>query len=371
MIFYRPKYDARMVPSAGEKKHTALYLSPWMFPPKPARFFSIVDILAACGFTMLILDWGYLFPWAVDERFFADDGMPEEAVAALYKRAHLRSLELVPSIPIVGDMSCFLSIPTYSYLSTSVHNRMSLDLSAPGSQKFVCDLVDDTLELLPDTCLIHIELLSESPTDNTMAGDSLLREMEHRNLGMIVPRINRADDFFELSCANGVSIELLDPAGPPHHYGTMWRLRDIVGWSEQLPPSIELYIDLLPAKPDGLSREATDFAQKLRCSAARFERILDICWREVRRTRELLSTACFSPPQRLRALGPAEGAIAELNRLMDELKAEKIVLQDGFAGIVSASTTDTWFHGRIEALAEEKSLLTSRIRQFGIKGAVS
>ena len=361
VIFSIAMYDIFMAPPVrGE--HNAICISPWRFPPKPERFFSLIDILAACGITMLIIDWGPLFPWTVDARFATADSFPDEAIAALHRRAKSRGVAFVPCIPLGSDMGCFLSMPTYRYLATFLRDEIILNLDAPGSQKFACELADDILELLPEIEYIFLDL----PVHNGQNEEPvrmLLREIEDRNLRWIVPGAPRSA---------GISLDIRrDSRTLSQSAGTMWRLNDIEGWSEWYPPSVELYIDVLNRLQGGVSQNAIIESQRLRHLIETFETTLSCCWNVVRRLRELLATVCGNPSQSLRELHAAWIALSEFTNLLKTLRKDSRSIALHFDGIVISSNTKAWLASRIEPLHEERSVLSSRLRQFGNRGELA
>ncbi len=352
-------YDLFMA-SFVEGEHNAICISPWRFPPIPERVFSLIDILAACGITMLIIDWGPLFPWTVDTRFAAAYSFPEEAIAAMYRRAKTRGVAFVPCIPIGSDMGCFLSMPTYRYLGTFLQDEIILNLDAPGSQKFACDLVDDILELLPETEYFFLDLPVHN-AKNVEPVRMLLQEIEDRNLRWIVPGA---------SLSTGVSLETRCDGTLSQIMGTMRRLNDIEGWSDWYPPSVELYIDVLNRLQGGASQKAILESQRLRHLMETFEKTLSCCWNAVRKLRELLATVCGNPSQTLRELHAAWIALSEITHLLKKLRKDGRSIAQHFEGIVISSKTQEWLGSRIEPLHEERSVLSSRLRQFGSRGGL-
>ena len=117
------------------------------FPPVPERLLNLTNMFARSGFNHIVIDWGPMFPWSIDERFRSGYAYTEKVIDSFCRRAKALGLGISMRIPFGGGFGCFLRYPGYHSLRSS--GSGSINPETPGGAKFVCDLLDDALSLIP------------------------------------------------------------------------------------------------------------------------------------------------------------------------------------------------------------------------------
>lgn len=332
----------------------ALFISPGLFPPKAERLIELIGRFSLSGYGLVIIDWGGLFPWS-EKRFQCAAAYPEHAVVEVHSRAADAGLVLLPKLPAGGGMSTFLSPPGYRSLRLCGSDPDFLDPSAPGSSKFVSDLLEDMRALINDQDGVYI-----SPLQNGVRDDGYRKDF----CEILLPKLlDEAGDFptiVDPSLAEATrkykSSRVLTKE-PERFFGIN---------QSGLPPTIEIYLDLMSGEPEG-SILAGDPEMvrsiELRALFELFAKDIDSCWDMIRKVRE---DASFPPctgysPQRSsvlyqNAIDDLESAIERLSNLVDDAAVP-------LKSCLDSDVLNRWGRSRIDPVIEQISQLRALSRQ--------
>lgn len=352
------------------KENRAFYYAPGMFPPKPERLLELVEFFSHSGYSPLIIDWGGLFPWSIDERFQNPMAYTEQVICELSARLKRLGTEHVPVLPAGPNMSCFLSLPAYRFLRWDDDDPDILDPAAPGAAKFVCDLLDDIVALLPDLRSIFLHITGPQ---RTTSGEGYPAAYAHRLLPKIVEEAKQREirvvvpepyfQGFEEPAATDLP-GVFDMFGETDRESPV-SLRDLESWDAALPDSPELFLDRLGMRAGvGASDKIAVRAYELRADFSDFCGVLDNGWLTARAAREaaIPSPALGSSPAR--ACRRMKRAAAELEADISRLEEIGARLHARILRYTDESVITGWLRSRIEPLLEEAVVLASRLRQM-------
>ncbi|MBT3273245.1 MAG: hypothetical protein HN368_08835 [Spirochaetales bacterium] len=318
-----------------EKSDKILYLEPNRFPFLPKRLIDILYLVKDTDFSQIVIDWSGLFPWSLDERFRCEYSYSEHEVSGFHKLAADLGIDAIPCLPLGSGMACFLSVPSYRYLRISDDEVDIINPAAPGAAKFVCDLLNDIVTLLPDLTSISIDT---NPRSSIYGNEEYFRMVETS----LMPNISSELAGLQLGLLNdltgAVSIEQMK------------------GWMPGLPPTWEIFWDQLGAE-GSRSSELRDQFSELADS-------LDSAWYHVRIARELAVSAGFhseSPRGYENKLGQVYRA---LTVLIGGLLTAGVELSNGLTSLIDAAVIQSWLLEQIEPLREEEAVIGSRYRQL-------
>lgn len=125
-------------------------------PPTFERLLSLLDLVKAARYDLLLVEWEDMFPWTVDERFRCETAYTAEQVRRLADEAGRRGLEIVPLVQCLGHMETVLALPEYAHLREVADECGVLNPLAEGGRQLVEAMVDDVLKLLPDVEHFHL-----------------------------------------------------------------------------------------------------------------------------------------------------------------------------------------------------------------------
>ncbi len=332
----------------------ALFFSPALFPPRTERLIELVDAFRWLGYALVIIDWGNLFPWS-EERFRGPLAYPEHAVVEVHKRAAESGLTLLPRLPAGGGMSTFLSLPRFKNLRLDGCYPDLLDPVVPGAAKFVSDLLEDMRALLPDLPGIYID-----PELNGSNDEHYIKEF----LGNLLPRL--LEDTGDLPVVAHPCI-----AGSS---GVCDRCASLVKEPDRfcelnyrgLPPTIEIYLDLMPRPSRGGASEIDhdlSRARKLRDTFERFLKDVDACWDLIRYNKE----TCLIPP----SMGNTpEKTRADLRMTVDELQLKSAQMSESLDDalpllepLVAPGTLRQWGRSKIGPVRDQITQLQMQAYQ--------
>lgn len=118
--------------------------------PTGQRLRQLVAAFAGWGYRSLYLDWRDSFPWTFDERFHGENPYREELVAGIYAEARGQGLAVNTVFPGPTELGFVARTPGYGHLFQTVDGLLLLPPTSRPARKFLDDLVDDFLALLPD-----------------------------------------------------------------------------------------------------------------------------------------------------------------------------------------------------------------------------
>jgi len=328
----------------------ALFFAPWRFPPTPERLIALVARFSAFGYRTVIVDWGGLFPWS--EKRFQEQGVyPELAVVEAHRRASGNGLNLLPRLPFGSGMGNFLKSPGYGSLRLGGTDPEAIDPAAPGAAKFACDLLEDIRLLLPGLSGVYID-----PVPGGAADPECLQCLAHR----VLPRL--------LESASGLRLFAgKDVAGLPEMAGTcacMETDRFIPSGNSGLPPTIEIYFDLMPGAAEGTKSEDGELRRSagLREELGCFAQLLERSWTLIRAASE----ESFLPPalanSAQKSAAALRRALAELDVLLQRLAVAARGFEAVLGPMVAPGVSAGWSGSRIRALEEERERLEAKLR---------
>ena len=139
------------------------------FPPDSNRLIDFLESLIGLGYTGVLLDFGAMFPWSLDDRFRSEEAYAEEVIGGLHEVAAKAGFEIIPVFDFFSSIDYVLCEPSYSHLMIRNSSPALLDPMAPGARGFVEALFEDMTSLLRGTK--HIRL----------GGKTVLRNMVCEN----------------------------------------------------------------------------------------------------------------------------------------------------------------------------------------------
>jgi hypothetical protein len=329
----------------------SLFFSPGLFPPKPERCIELVDTFRRCGYTLLVVDWGNLFPWS-EERFQCPLTYPEHAVVEIHRRASESGLTLLPRLPVGGGMSNFLSPPGFRSLRLDRYDPEVLDPAAPGAAKFVTDLLEDMRALLPDLPGVYIDFELCGTKDDRDINDSL---------GCLISKV--LEEAGRLPIIAGPSFS--GDSGESDCYTSL--VKNPECFCEQnyrgLPPTAEIFLDLMQKPSAGaLVENDPDLnrARELRTIFEHFLKALDHCWNLIRTVREstTLSPSMGYSPERSRVL--FQRTIDELHQYVQRMTDLLESVETSLKPLIAPGILQWWGRSRIDSVREQISQLQVR-----------
>ena len=398
-----------------KKPETGLYFCIDEFPPSPQRFLRLLEVLSQIGYTTIFVEWGGSFPWSLDERFSDHYAYPPDAVYAIEEKSKDLGMTLVPIFPVLGCMRRFLSIPAYSHLRANKDAVELLDSANPGSQKFLEDLLDDMLALIPKTSYV---LIPDTGLEMKGAAVSRTGFLQHiRRLATVLNdrgirpifRIANAGDWgadnldWMLACGDLVANRsvwsdlnfrhALPAFTEPRTKSLFWLERNLdedeiacpyienASWAHMLTmkkrrsaaditePFIEICLDIIATiQRDTVHSELTDqldHSIEIRKTIASFDKSVSECWNKSRMLRELLYRMTVNCQCRERYFMDGLGLIDEQKNNINQCISFGRILKTGLAGRVNMAWLDHWINTRLAPLHEELSSIESRVLQLG------
>ncbi len=125
-------------------------------PPTYERLISLLDLIKAARYNLLLVEWEDMFPWTVDERFRCETAYTAQQVRQFADEAARRGLEIVPLVQCLGHMETPLALPEYAHLRELPDECGGLNPLAEGGRQLVEAMVDDVLQLLPSVGHFHL-----------------------------------------------------------------------------------------------------------------------------------------------------------------------------------------------------------------------
>lgn len=125
-------------------------------PPTPQRLLSLLRVISAARYNVILVEWEDTFPWTLDERFRNASAYTPEQVRTFCRAAADVGIELIPVVTCMGHLETPLSLPEYAHLREVPHRADVLNPLAPGARELIERMVDDVLELMPDVRHFHL-----------------------------------------------------------------------------------------------------------------------------------------------------------------------------------------------------------------------
>ena len=123
-------------------------------PPRPERLLRHLELYAASGYNVLLIEWEDMFPWK-DPLLRRRETYREKDIQALAGRAAELNLEIIPLIQTLGHMENVLRHGKYAQ-----HRELdwlNSELRPAGkSAKLPEGMIEEVLELLPQTRRLHM-----------------------------------------------------------------------------------------------------------------------------------------------------------------------------------------------------------------------
>jgi hypothetical protein len=398
-----------------EQSETGLYFCLDEFPPSPQRLVELLGMVRRIGFTSIFVEWGDSFPWSLDERFSGRHTYPPDAVQAIEEKCRDLGVTLVPVFPILGGMQRFLSIPAYSHLRAEEDDVGLLDYTNPGAHKFLEDLLDDMLALIPSTSIVlipdtGIEVTGEATSQtgsqrhlrrlasvlhdrgirplfrltatgawgvddlawmiscgDLTANCSVWKELNHRHVLPEFSELRPAPLFwYEQYLDNN---EIAYPNIKNASWARMLTIKNQRKEPDITGPFIEMCFDLITSLQRDTehteSSDQSDFSFEIRKTVAAFDESVSACWQRLRAIREMLYKMTVNCQCRTRFFTEGIGLINEQKTEINQCAGIGQVLNAGLAGRVDMEWLDQWMNTRLSPLREELSIVESRILQLG------
>ncbi|MCC6679300.1 MAG: family 20 glycosylhydrolase [Phycisphaeraceae bacterium] len=136
--------------------HRILHMDLKGCPPTPDRLINGLDLVKACGYSGLLIEWEDQFPWTVDQKFRGPTCYSADDVRRLVDEAARRDLELIPLVQCLGHMETVLRHEDYAALRELPETIDLLNPLAEGAAALVQRLIDDVLALMPGIKRFHL-----------------------------------------------------------------------------------------------------------------------------------------------------------------------------------------------------------------------
>ncbi len=354
-----------------ELTETALYFEPWRFQPKTERLFELFDCFRRFGYKTAIVDWRGLFPWS-EYKFRNRFAYSEHALVEIHRRAAEAGLQLVCRLSWGGGMGSFLSHPGYRHLRLREHDPDVINIDAPGAMKFLTDLLDDMVALLPELAGIYLDP-GPVPVDRASAGSrdlngsGILPEEPLRRFldGVGNLRIIAAPCLSDQSLLRDQCIFMKKT---PENF--------LDDGQSGFPPTLELYLDLMPR--GGSEKTDSDVARadegdvdrtrstELRKKCAEVSFILEKCWESVRQLSEesyLPLPLGYTPEMSYASL--FDGG-RQLDRWIEESAVSLSDISRTLEPLLAPGVFDGWKESLLQPLRDQAAGLKQKARMVKV-----
>ncbi|MAX23158.1 MAG: hypothetical protein CMJ19_01540 [Phycisphaeraceae bacterium] len=125
-------------------------------PPTPQRLISLLDLIVACGYNAILVEWEDTFPWKCDLRYRGATFYNQDVIKRFVDRCGELEIELIPLVQSIGHLEMALRLDDNEHLREQVDCFDCLNPLAPGAHQLVEAMVDDVLELMPDVKRFHL-----------------------------------------------------------------------------------------------------------------------------------------------------------------------------------------------------------------------
>lgn len=125
-------------------------------PPTAGRLIELLKIFAAARYNVVLVEWEDSFPWTVDERFRSPTAYTPDDIRRFQETAGKLGLEVIPLVQCLGHMETPLGVPGYEKLREVSDDSSVLNPLAPGARDLIQNMVDDVLNLMPETKYFHL-----------------------------------------------------------------------------------------------------------------------------------------------------------------------------------------------------------------------
>ncbi len=150
------KFDDLFEEKKPAVRTRAVHLDLKGVPPAPARLVSLLKVFAKARYNAVLAEWEDTFPWKVDERFRGKTAYTPDDLRRFADAAHGLGIEIIPLVQCLGHMETPLGTPGYENMRELPDDSSGLNPLAPGARDLVQHMVDDVLELLPETRRFHL-----------------------------------------------------------------------------------------------------------------------------------------------------------------------------------------------------------------------
>ncbi len=133
----------------------ALHLDLKGLPPTAARLAALPRLIAAAGYTAILVEWEDQFPWA-DARYRSETAYTPAEVADFHRAASAAGLEVIPLVQCLGHLETFLRPPGNAALRELEERVDVLNPLAPGAADLITGLVDEVLAATPGCRHLHL-----------------------------------------------------------------------------------------------------------------------------------------------------------------------------------------------------------------------
>jgi hypothetical protein len=323
----------------------------------------LMELFSRTGVVRLVVDWGGLFPWGLDERFQSRLAYTEQIVSGVDRAVRELGMMHIPRLPVGENVSCFLAQPAYRHMRYDSNDPDVLDPTAPGVGKFVGDILEDIVALLPDLSGVFFD---PEPEANALSayGSTVIETLlpivgpDIVRLGLTIFMREGAIDCVETAMPRGVAVGI-QPIQLPHGDQD----------TNALPSTAELMLADLGSSTGAVLADNEDIeftrAHALRECFVSFRELESVCWQLIQSARQTLVMPASLGYCPSRVSGEVGRIVADLRTRLVGLDGLSDELRAGLAHATYESVTAGWLRSRLEPIREEYALLQSRHRQVG------
>lgn len=125
-------------------------------PPPFPRLLQWVELVAALKFNLILVEWEDTFPWKFDTRLRGETVYSEEEIARFAEACRKHKIEIVPLVQSLGHAENVLAKAGYESLREVAHRTDVFHPLHPGSADLIATMLEEVLELLPETRRFHL-----------------------------------------------------------------------------------------------------------------------------------------------------------------------------------------------------------------------
>ena len=125
-------------------------------PPVFERLLKHLELYAAAGYTAVLVEWEDMFPWKFNKKLRNPNAYTPEQIEVFAQHAGELGLEVIPLVQSLGHMEFVLGWPEFSHLREMPERMDGLNPALPEAGELISTLIDEVLELLPETRRFHL-----------------------------------------------------------------------------------------------------------------------------------------------------------------------------------------------------------------------
>jgi hypothetical protein len=252
-------------------------------------------------------------------------------------------------------MHNFLAPPAFKCYRLDGADPDIMDPGAPGASKFISDLIEDMLSLLPDLPGVYVDTAAGAPPEVGYV-ECFQKMLLQQLSGLTTPL-----PVVFGPCCKDISSGLSNCTTLSHEPHLLPR-----GMCAELPPTVEAYFELMPEPVCDKSQTSDSELERSRRLREVFSHIAQEtgkCWKIIRDASEnsmLPPSLGFAP---LRTLADLRRSIDKLNTILRSLSG----LHDKAAGLLEPLTApdvlEGWWFSKIDPIREQVLRLEARALQ--------